>query len=348
MVFNRFVLFAATTFSCVGACAQNSVADCASALVYDTAEMAGNYASKLAVWETVDKESFESAQKKAGGTAQIYGIPVTMTWEQFNDERSRIRESMSLQQDISYSTTSKWQAVSQNSKDAYIACINAISNKKFIATLLFATRETVAIYVRKVEDAGPSRKDKVKVIFTDGGRPSRREATMNGNSSTTISFTREPGKPFTASLVLFSPEGDDIDSADFTLPKYTHIKNRPIPKELFSNIVECQHTHYGGAAGIMKVTAAPNEVLLPDRWNPITVLRAGAGPGSARVNVTSTNSRFMVAEGGCSSQSSDTSALWNLSFKVAAMQDHFVDDDLKAVTASALRTATAKNRGAGK
>lgn len=307
---------------------QDAIESCSKAIKYDEAIIDKNFASKLAIWNTIDRETFDEGRKAVGAGAVIYGIPANLSYEQFDTERTRLRQSSQLQQNLNFSSSAKWQAVDAGSTERYIECIDKNATKKFTAAIVFATREFVSIHVKKVENNGQINRDVVKVVLATGAKPSRKTAVLMGNSGTSLSFARTIGAPFAVSLVLFSPTGEDLDAADIALPKFTNIRNDPIPGTKSSNHVTCVHTFLGPAQAPMRIVADLDEVLVDGTHEPHYTFIDGAGPGTVSHALLNSSERMMEMEAKCSSETNHTSANFDMWFDAKTLRDNFVDGDL--------------------
>lgn len=318
------------------ATAQQTVADCESAIAYNKTEIETNYASKLAVWETIDKSNFEQRKTDQKLGANIYGIPVDYSYEQFDEARSRLRQSLSIQQDIVVSTNSRWQAVDPGSTDRYIACVEQVTKKKFTATIIYANRESVHILVKKIENPGQYNIDRVNVIDTTGAKPTRTSVKLAGNSSTTLVYKRKPLAAFDTAIVLTTAQGADIETASFSIPRYTNIRNEPVQITLKSQEQRCEHSSTGPAAGPMNISANINQTLLvgTQSMEYRALDPAHCSLGGVSSNFTNLTSTRIDMTATCASNNNNCTYPVSVWFTVKALEDNYVDVDAKSKMAA--------------
>lgn len=312
----------------IGRCGaqDDPMTSCAYAIAYNKSEIDYNYASRLAVWETVDRATFDKRKTEAGLGVTVYGVPLDFTYEQFDEARTRLRQSFALQQDINYSLNSRWQAVDPNSNERYISCIDAASRKKFTATMVIANKLSVYVRVKKIENLGQLNKDSVVVAKVTGGTADRKKVVLAGTAATTLTFTRKPGEAFDVALVLLSPDGSDLDSAQFSIPKYSKIENRPQELTEQSNVVRCENTFIGPAQALMVAVASINETFeVGTHKLGYTILDGRAGPGAVVGDFTSVGPRRIEMAGRCASSDNKTTMPVNMWFTVLARKDYYVD-----------------------
>ena len=322
MRFNRFTLLSVVTVA-INAHA-GSVSQCDGAIAYNNTELQSNYASKLSVWESVDRETFKQHKDSQSVGIEIYDIPIQWSYEQFDEERARLRSSLSVQQNIKISANGRWQAVDAGSTARYIACIDKISENKFNAGVVNVTREKVTIHVAKNENPGQTNKDIVSVISITGGKPDRGSVVLKGSVGTTLTYTREIGKPFELALALKTSRGDDLDSASFSIPRYLVIKDKPtLIQALESSHTQCEHTSSGPAEKPMFINAAYNVELIPGTQGGDAkrlLCRDGNCPGGYGHSWPTVTTRRMEAQGTCASSTNNTALTWDMWFTAQAIQ----------------------------
>jgi hypothetical protein len=324
-IFTYFVLIVLSSMS---ASAQEAIAACESAITYDKSEVENNIASRLAVWESIDKETYEKRASGGGLGISVYGIPINLSYDQFDEQRKRLRQSLALQQDLSISFNGKWQAVDAGSTERYMACLDSVNNKKFSVNILAAKRDIVYVRVKKVENQGQFNKDKVVVLSQIGGSlRNKYPIVLAGNAATTLAFRRAVGKPLEVAIVLKNKKGLDIDTATLSIPKFTNISNRPVEEILTSSKVRCEHTYSGPANAPVVLNAGINYVFrVGTQSMQYEILDQRYPNGGVGASFVASPTRIeMLAT--CASDDNNHTWPINVWFTIHSLRDNFIDID---------------------
>lgn len=238
---------------------------CASAIRFDSGQLSTNFASSLAVLDSINQSNFEEVKKNGQLSVIIYGFPVSAGWDEFNQKRSEFRRLYTMDQTIRYSSSNSWQAVSSASMAGYMKCLESNSNAPMIAAIVKATKTTIQINVKKKEAPGPSRTDTLQVIVDGGKLVNPIPIKMIGTSEESLIFKRVPGEDFTASISLRNRQGSSIAAQDFSVARYVSIVHgKPISEKVESGHNVCRATWIGNGDRTVSVVAKLGQRLMPE------------------------------------------------------------------------------------
>jgi len=120
--------------------------------------------------------------------------------------------------------------------------------------------------------------------------------------------------------------GADIDSAQFSLPKYTKIVDQSEQITKTSNEVRCLQKDKGPASGPMIVNAEMNEMLLVGTQHVAWQVEQGSELGTVtkyQFDTLNSSTALMTAE--CASATDKQHTLLRIKFTIQARRSKFVD-----------------------
>ena len=166
--------------SAPAALAQTFVSECAKAIRFDSSEIQTNFASKLAVLDSIESSNFEQVRDSGQLEIVIKGLPIRASFEEFRTKRDEFKKMISLNQSLKYSQSNSWQAVSPDSIAGYIECLKLTSKESMLVAVEAVNKNAIQLHVIKREFAGQKNTDTLQVLALGARLVNPQPITMKG------------------------------------------------------------------------------------------------------------------------------------------------------------------------
>ena len=125
--------------------------DCSQFLVTATTSESGASVQNLSLAWSLSEESYQKAKAAAGAQGVLFGIPVSDTYARFRDEIRTGAKQAGLVNFDQWSFPFATSGISQESRSAYVACLQANS----AGLVFFAKTISATFYLLRLQYAAP-------------------------------------------------------------------------------------------------------------------------------------------------------------------------------------------------